>query len=212
MGWSHGGYITLLSVFRDKHPFKAAAAMVPVTNLVFRLSYKGPGYQRQFSTQARIQGLPFEKREVYIERSPLYHVDKLQVAAARARRDQRHRRELRRGSADRRRAALAQAGPRRDEGLRRSGARGRRAAATRSTGASNPKTLRARGFAGAERLVEPHLDVLRVAPAAVRIAASRSLRAKSSEDREVAKIAKGQAVEPTDSVVRFSQRVCCRSS
>jgi dipeptidyl aminopeptidase/acylaminoacyl peptidase len=79
MGWSHGGYITLLSVFREKHPFKAAAAMVPVTNLVFRLSYKGPGYQQQFSTQQRIQGLPFEKRDLYIERSPLYHVDKLQV-------------------------------------------------------------------------------------------------------------------------------------
>jgi dipeptidyl aminopeptidase/acylaminoacyl peptidase len=79
MGWSHGGYITLFSVFRDQHPFKAASAMVPVTNLVFRLSYKGPGYQRSFSTQQRIQGLPFEKRDVYIERSPLYHVDKLQV-------------------------------------------------------------------------------------------------------------------------------------
>jgi dipeptidyl aminopeptidase/acylaminoacyl peptidase len=79
MGWSHGGYITLLSVFRDKHPFKAAAAMVPVTNLVFRLSYKGPSYQRQFATQKRIQGLPFEKRDLYIERSPLYHVDKLRV-------------------------------------------------------------------------------------------------------------------------------------
>jgi len=79
MGWSHGGYITLLSVFRDAHPFKAAAAMVPVTNLVFRLSYKGPGYQRSFSTQPRIRGLPFEKRDLYIERSPLYHVDKLKV-------------------------------------------------------------------------------------------------------------------------------------
>src|SRR4029450_8900984 len=42
MGWSHGGYITLLSVFRDRTPFKAAAAIVPGTNLVFRLSYKGP--------------------------------------------------------------------------------------------------------------------------------------------------------------------------
>ena len=79
MGWSHGGYITLLSVFRDKTPFKAAAAMVPVTNLVFRLSYKGPSYQHSFSTQARIQGLPFEKPELYIERSPLYHVDKLRI-------------------------------------------------------------------------------------------------------------------------------------
>jgi dipeptidyl aminopeptidase/acylaminoacyl peptidase len=79
MGWSHGGYITLLSVFRDQTPFKAAAAMVPVTNLVFRLSYKGPGYQRSFSTQSRLQGLPYEKRDLYIERSPLYHVDKLKI-------------------------------------------------------------------------------------------------------------------------------------
>jgi dienelactone hydrolase len=79
MGWSHGGYITLLSVFRDVTPFKAAAAMVPVTNLVFRLSYKGPGYQWQFATQERLRGLPFEKREQYIARSPLYHVDKLKT-------------------------------------------------------------------------------------------------------------------------------------
>jgi dipeptidyl aminopeptidase/acylaminoacyl peptidase len=79
MGWSHGGYITLLSLFRDDHPFKAGAAIVPVTNLVFRLSYKGPAYQRSFATQSGIQGLPFEKREEYIRRSPLYHVDKLKV-------------------------------------------------------------------------------------------------------------------------------------
>ena len=79
MGWSHGGFITLHSVFRDQHPFKAAAAIVPVTNLVFRLSYKGPGYQREYATQKRIQGLPFEKPDIYIQRSPLYSVDKLRV-------------------------------------------------------------------------------------------------------------------------------------
>ena len=79
MGWSHGGYITLLNVFRDEPPFRAAAAIVPVTNLIFRLSFSGPGYQWDFATQKRIQGLPFEKRDIYIERSPLYHVDKLQV-------------------------------------------------------------------------------------------------------------------------------------
>ena len=79
MGWSHGGYIALLSVFRDRTPFKAAAAMVPVTNLVFRLSYKGPSYQHGFSTQSRVRGLPFEKPDIYIERSPLYHVDKLRI-------------------------------------------------------------------------------------------------------------------------------------
>ena len=79
MGWSHGGYITLFSVFRDKTPFKAAAAIVPVTNLIHRLSFSGPSYQRSFATQKRIGGLPFEKREIYLERSPLYHVAKLRT-------------------------------------------------------------------------------------------------------------------------------------
>jgi acetyl esterase/lipase len=53
MGWSHGGYITVMSVTRDNHPFKVGAAIVPVTNLFQRLSWKGPDYQRSFSTQAR---------------------------------------------------------------------------------------------------------------------------------------------------------------
>jgi dipeptidyl aminopeptidase/acylaminoacyl peptidase len=79
MGWSHGGFITAHLLFRDRHPFKVGAAIVPVTNLIFRLSYKGPNYQRGFATQKRIGGLPFEKRDVYVERSPLYHVDKLNV-------------------------------------------------------------------------------------------------------------------------------------
>ena len=79
MGWSHGGFIASLLVMRDSQPFKAAAAIVPVTNLIFRLSYKGPGYQRSFSTQAGLAGLPFEKREEYLKRSPLYQVEKLRI-------------------------------------------------------------------------------------------------------------------------------------
>lgn len=79
MGWSHGGFITAHLLFRQQTPFRAGVAMVPVTNLVFRLSYKGPRYQRSFSTQSGIRGLPFEKREEYIARSPLYHVDSLSV-------------------------------------------------------------------------------------------------------------------------------------
>lgn len=79
MGWSHGGYITIMSLTRDQHPFQAGAALVPVTNLLFRLSFKGPGYQRSFATQERIGGLPFEEREIYKERSPYYQVDKLRT-------------------------------------------------------------------------------------------------------------------------------------
>ena len=79
MGWSHGGFITVHAVTREEHPFQAGAALVPVTNLIFRLSFKGPYYQRNFSTQERIQGLPFEQREKYLERSPYYQVDDLKT-------------------------------------------------------------------------------------------------------------------------------------
>ncbi len=79
MGWSHGGFITAHTLFRDQHPFKAGAAIVPVTNLIFRLSYKGPRYQDAFSTMAGVRGLPFEQREEYVKRSPVMHADKLRV-------------------------------------------------------------------------------------------------------------------------------------
>lgn len=78
MGWSHGGFIAahlLMKGARTK--FVAGVAMVPVTNLLFRLSYKGPGYQRSFSTQEAVRGLPFERRDLYVQRSPYYHVDSL---------------------------------------------------------------------------------------------------------------------------------------
>ena len=79
MGWSHGGFITAHTLFRMDHPFKAGAAIVPVTNLVFRLSYKGPGYQRDYAAEEGIAGLPFEKRAEYIRRSPVFHAANLKV-------------------------------------------------------------------------------------------------------------------------------------
>lgn len=79
MGWSHGGFIVAHLLMRgDRARFVAGVAMVPVTNLIFRLSYKGPGYQRAFSTQRDLHGLPFEQRAEYVRRSPYYHVDSLQ--------------------------------------------------------------------------------------------------------------------------------------
>jgi dipeptidyl aminopeptidase/acylaminoacyl peptidase len=78
MGWSHGGFIAAHLLMRgERTRFVAGVAMVPVTNLVFRLSYKGPSYQRNFSTMASVRGLPFERRDEYIRRSPYYHVDSL---------------------------------------------------------------------------------------------------------------------------------------
>jgi dipeptidyl aminopeptidase/acylaminoacyl peptidase len=79
MGWSHGGFITSHILFRPTQPFKAGAPIVPVTNLFFRLSLKGPGYARQFSTQPGFSGLPFERREEYVKRSPVFHAENLKV-------------------------------------------------------------------------------------------------------------------------------------
>ncbi|HEY4129324.1 MAG TPA: alpha/beta fold hydrolase [Gemmatimonadaceae bacterium] len=80
MGWSHGGFITAhLLMRKNQTTFKTGAAIVPVTNLVFRLSYKGPGYQRSYAAESTLKALPFEKPDEYIKRSPLYHVEDLQV-------------------------------------------------------------------------------------------------------------------------------------
>jgi dipeptidyl aminopeptidase/acylaminoacyl peptidase len=80
IGWSHGGLITLLSIFRNPTTFKAAVAMVPVTNLFQRLAWKGVERQRQLiDPQNRFGGTPTERREVYKERSPLFGVDRLQI-------------------------------------------------------------------------------------------------------------------------------------
>jgi dipeptidyl aminopeptidase/acylaminoacyl peptidase len=80
IGWSHGGMITLLSITRNTTMFKAAVAMVPVTNLFQRLAWKGVERQHQAIDPAnRYGGLPFERQSVYKDRSPLYNLDKLQI-------------------------------------------------------------------------------------------------------------------------------------
>src|SRR5688572_29957297 len=80
MGWSHGGMIALLSIFRNQTLFKAAVVMVPVTNLFHRLASKGIERHRlQIDPHNRFGGLPSEKPAIYRDRSPLFQVDKLRV-------------------------------------------------------------------------------------------------------------------------------------
>jgi dipeptidyl aminopeptidase/acylaminoacyl peptidase len=80
IGWSHGGLITLLGIFRNPLAFKAAVAMVPVTNLFQRLAWKGVDRQRQLmDPQNRFGGAPADKREVYKDRSPVYGIDRLRI-------------------------------------------------------------------------------------------------------------------------------------
>lgn len=80
IGWSHGGLISLLSTFRNPTMFRAAAAIVPVTNLFHRLAVKGVESQRKaIDPQNRFGGSPSERPDVYRYRSPLFHVDDLKV-------------------------------------------------------------------------------------------------------------------------------------
>lgn len=80
IGWSHGGLIALLGTFRNPGLFRAAVAVVPVTNLFHRLARKGVERQRRLiDPQSRFGGSPSEKPQVYRDRSPLFHVDRLQI-------------------------------------------------------------------------------------------------------------------------------------
>lgn len=79
MGWSHGGFITLLNIQRPNHPFRGGVAMVPVTNLIFRLSDHGPSYARDFAAEEGIRGMPFENVPEYIRRSPAFHAENINV-------------------------------------------------------------------------------------------------------------------------------------
>ena len=80
IGWSHGGLIALLSICRNPRTFDAAAAIVPVTNLLERLDRKGVEKQRALIDPAnRFGGPPSEQPEVYKERSPLFQIDRLRI-------------------------------------------------------------------------------------------------------------------------------------
>jgi dipeptidyl aminopeptidase/acylaminoacyl peptidase len=84
IGWSHGGMITLLSITKETTTFKAAVAMVPVTNLFQRLAWAGVDQQHQRIDPANIYGgLPGDRdpkiNQTYKARSPIYQIDKLQI-------------------------------------------------------------------------------------------------------------------------------------
>jgi dipeptidyl aminopeptidase/acylaminoacyl peptidase len=75
MGWSHGGYITLLNIFRWPHDYKVAYAGCPVSDLVMRMGYKSQGYRDIFKSfiGKEAQDDPTE----YRKRSPVFYADKL---------------------------------------------------------------------------------------------------------------------------------------
>ncbi|HET9400814.1 MAG TPA: alpha/beta fold hydrolase [Candidatus Acidoferrales bacterium] len=75
MGWSHGGYITLMTIFRWPHEFKVAYAGCPVSDLVMRMGYKSQSYRDIFAgfIGKQAEDNPME----YRKRSPYFHAAEL---------------------------------------------------------------------------------------------------------------------------------------
>jgi dipeptidyl aminopeptidase/acylaminoacyl peptidase len=79
LGWSHGGLITLMNLFAHPGDFRAGYAGVPVSDLVARMGYKGPGYQRLFAAPYHIGKTAEQDVNEYRRRSPAWNADKLQT-------------------------------------------------------------------------------------------------------------------------------------
>jgi dipeptidyl aminopeptidase/acylaminoacyl peptidase len=77
IGWSHGGLITLHSLFDHPDKYVAGFAGVPVSDLVQRMGYLGPGYQAYYEAEYHIDATPGENLEEYKRRSPVWNVEKL---------------------------------------------------------------------------------------------------------------------------------------
>ncbi|HWE53738.1 MAG TPA: prolyl oligopeptidase family serine peptidase [Bryobacteraceae bacterium] len=79
MGWSHGGFITLLNILLHPGAYAAAYAGVPVTDLVLRLGYHDAAYQAIFSAPRHIGKTVQADVQEYLKRSPITYADKLET-------------------------------------------------------------------------------------------------------------------------------------
>ncbi|MCU0306029.1 MAG: alpha/beta fold hydrolase [Thermoanaerobaculales bacterium] len=77
LGWSHGGLITLMSLFDHPEAYVCGFAGVPVSDLVMRLGYHGQDYRDLYEADYHIGADVQSNLEEYKRRSPVWHVDKL---------------------------------------------------------------------------------------------------------------------------------------
>jgi dipeptidyl aminopeptidase/acylaminoacyl peptidase len=77
LGWSHGGLITLFSLFRFPDSYACGFAGVPVSDLVQRMGYMTQGYRDLYEADYFIGQSAAENLEEYKRRSPVWSVDKL---------------------------------------------------------------------------------------------------------------------------------------
>ncbi len=79
IGWSHGGLIALMNIFKYPDDYQVAFAGVPVSDLITRLGYHDDSYREEFSANFHIGKEVKEDVNEYQNRSPVYHVAKLKT-------------------------------------------------------------------------------------------------------------------------------------
>jgi len=79
IGWSHGGLISLMSVFEHPDDYACAYAGVPVSDLVARLGYLDDEYRDLYSADYHIGQTVGENIPEYKRRSPVWNVRKLKT-------------------------------------------------------------------------------------------------------------------------------------
>jgi dipeptidyl aminopeptidase/acylaminoacyl peptidase len=80
IGWSHGGFITLMQILT--HPdagYAVAYAGVPVSDLVLRMGYETAAYQAQYSASYHIGKSVRDDIKEYEKRSPITYAAKLNI-------------------------------------------------------------------------------------------------------------------------------------
>jgi dipeptidyl aminopeptidase/acylaminoacyl peptidase len=77
VGWSHGGFQSLMNIFTWPDDYKVAYAGVPVSDLVQRMGYKSQGYRDTFAGFIGKQAS--DNVAEYRRRSPVNHVETLRT-------------------------------------------------------------------------------------------------------------------------------------
>ena len=77
LGWSHGGLITLMSLFDHPGSYRCGFAGVPVSNLIMRMGYLGQDYRDLYEADFHIGEDVESNMAEYKRRSPVWNAHKL---------------------------------------------------------------------------------------------------------------------------------------
>jgi len=79
IGWSHGGLITLMDIFKHPEHYKVAFAGVPVSDLIARMGYKTQAYRNLYEADYHIGQSAYDNVAEYRRRSPAWNAEKLRT-------------------------------------------------------------------------------------------------------------------------------------